>query len=127
MWEPGTTPKLVNLMSYPGTPYLGPHAGVFESYPWFLLLLPKGDPRECLSLRYDPGGTTIPVLCDLVGVIGPEIALTHDGDGAVVALDAAGVEDPALRQVVATPGGPLRVTFATDLIGEALGLDGGAS
>ena len=68
------------------------------------------------------------MLCDVVGVIGSDIALTHDGDGAVVALDARGVEDPALRHVVATAGGPLRVTFATDLIGEALaGSDGGAS
>jgi hypothetical protein len=62
-----------------------------------------------------------------VGVIGPEVALTPDGDGAVVALDARGVEDPALRQVVATAGAPLRVTFATDLIAEALDLAGGAS
>ena len=126
MWQPGTEPKLVNLMTYPGTPYLGPHAGVFE-HPWFLILLPKGDPRECLSLRDEPGGKTIPVLCDLVGVIGPKIALTHDGDEAVVALDARGVEDPALRDVVATPGGPLRVTFATNLIEEALDAEGGAS
>jgi hypothetical protein len=45
----------------------------------------------------------------------------------VVALDVRGVEDPALRHVVATAGGPLRVTFATDLIGEALDAGGGAS
>ena len=57
----------------------------------------------------------------------PEVALTHDGDGAVVALDVRGVEDPALRHVVATAGGPLRVTFATDLIEAALDADGGAS
>jgi hypothetical protein len=69
----------------------------------------------------------MPVLCDLVGVIGPKIALTHDGDGAVVALDIKGVQNPALRDLVATPGGPLRVTFATDLIGQALGVEGGAS
>jgi hypothetical protein len=127
VWEPGTEPKLVDLMTYPGTPYLGPHAGVFK-HPWFLTLLPKKDPRECLSLRDEGPGKPIPVLCDLVGVIGPEIALTHDGNGTeVVALDAAGVEDPALRRVVATPGAPLRVTFATDLIGTALDLERGAS
>jgi hypothetical protein len=62
-----------------------------------------------------------------VGVIGSEIALTHDGNGTVVALDVRGVEDSALRHVVATAGGPLRVTFATDLIGEALDAAGGAS
>jgi hypothetical protein len=80
-----------------------------------------------LSLRDLGAGKTIPVLCDVVGVLGSEIALTHDGDGAVVALDVRGVEDPSLRQVVATAGAPLRVTFATDLIGEALDADGGAS
>ena len=123
--EPGTKPKLVNLMAYPGTPYLGPNAGVYE-HPWFLTLLPKGDPRTCLSLQDMGGGEKMPVLCDLVGVIGPDIALTHDDSGAVVALDIRGVEDPALRHVVATEGAPERVTFATDLIAEALDL-GGAS
>ena len=43
VWQPGTEPKLNNLMAYPGTPYLGPDAGVYE-HPWFLTLLPKGDP-----------------------------------------------------------------------------------
>lgn len=127
VWQPGTAPKRVNLMTYPGSPYLGPHAGVYE-HPWFQTLLPEDDPRECLSLRDIPGGKKLPVLCDVVGVIGPEVALTHDGDEAVVALDVRGVDDPALRQVVATAGGPQRVTFATDLIGEALdGANGGAS
>jgi hypothetical protein len=121
VWQPGTEPKLVDLMTYPGTPYLGQHAGVFE-HPWFLTNT-DGDPQTCLSLRNDG----MPVLCDLVGVIGPKIALTHDGDGAVVALDIKGVEYPALRHVVATAGGPLRVTFATDMIGKALDAEGGAS
>jgi hypothetical protein len=122
VWQPGTAPKVVSILKYVGTPYLGPYAG---RDPWFLTL--TDDPRECLSLRDGPGGNRIPVLCDVVGVIGSEIALTHDGDGTVVALDVRGVEDPALRHVVATAGGPLRVTFATDLIGEALDADGGAS
>jgi hypothetical protein len=126
VWQPGTAPKRINLMSYPGSSDLGPHAGVYK-HPWFLTLPQEGDPQECLSLRDLPGGRTMPVLCDVVGVLGPEIALTHDGDGAVVALDARGVEDPSLRHVVATAGGPLRVTFATDLIGEALEAEGGAS
>lgn len=126
VWEPGTAPKLNDLMTYPGSPYLGPHAGVYE-HPWFLT--EEDHPRRCLSLQDLPGeGKTMPVLCDVVGVIGPEVALTHDGDGVVVALDVRGVDDPALRQVVATAGGPQRVTFATDLIGKALdGANGGAS
>jgi len=68
------------------------------------------------------------MLCDVVGVIGSEIVLTHWGD-EVVALDRADVPfaDPALRRVVVTAGAPERVTFATDLIGEALDADGGAS
>lgn len=120
LWQPGTAPEFVDLMEYPGSPYLGPHAGVYE-HPWFGTVPEDEDPRQCLSIQERP------LLCDLVGVIGSDIALTHDGDGAVVALDARGVEDPALRQVVATAGGPLRVTFATDLIAEALDLAGGAS
>jgi hypothetical protein len=119
VWQPGTAPKLVSILDYVGTPYLGPYAG---RDPWFRVLPTQADPRRCLSLR---GGT--PVLCDVVGVIGSEIALTHDGDGQVVALDVRGVDHPALRHVVATAGGPLRVTFATDLVGEALDTGGGAS
>jgi hypothetical protein len=82
------------------------------------------------------------VLCDDLGVIGSEILLGHRKPGAlddpddlsraVVALDIRDgadfpFDDPALRRVVATPGAPHPVTFATDLIGEALGADGGAS
>lgn len=120
LWQPGTAPQFVDLMEYPGSPYLGPHAGVYE-HPWFGTVPEDEDPRQCLSIQERP------VLCDVVGVIGPEIALTHDGDGAVVALDAKGVENPALRDVVATAGAPLRVTFATDLIGQSLDAEGGVS
>jgi hypothetical protein len=118
VWKPGTAPKRVDLFTYPPTLYLWST----DKDPWFHLLPREGDPRECLSIQ-----NQIPVLCDVVGVIDDRTALTHDGDGAVVALDVRGVEDPALRHVVATAGGPLRVTFATDLIGEALDADGGAS
>lgn len=110
VWEPGKAVKVVDLMTYPGSPYLGPYAG---RHPWFFT--DSSDPRQCLALRDGR-----PVLCDVVGVIGPEIALTHDGDGAVVALDARGVEDPAQRQLVLIAGAPKRVVFATDLIGELL-------
>jgi hypothetical protein len=124
VWEPGTAPKLVDLRAYPGSPWLGPQAGV---EPWFLILPQDGDPQSCLSLQDLGAGRQRPVLCDVVGVIGPEIALTHDGSGSVVALDIDGVEDPLLRRVVARPGAPQRVTFATELIGEALDAVGGAS
>jgi hypothetical protein len=87
----------------------------------------------------------VPVLCDVLGIIDSEMLLGHwnsdrlpgdwnepnDGNGTVVALDIHGAdvafEDPALRHVVASAGAPLRVAFATDLIGEALDADGGAS
>jgi hypothetical protein len=128
VWEPGTAPKMVDLRTYPGSPYLGPHAG---RDPWFLTgrYTEEGDALPCSSPTLEDmgDGRQMPVLCDVLGVIGPEIALTHDRDGTVVALDVDGVEDPALRQVVTTAGAPLRVTFATDLIGEALDADGGAS
>jgi hypothetical protein len=121
-WEPGTAPQEVDVIAYVGSPWLERHAG---REPWFLS---SDDPHECLSIRDIAGGEKVPVLCDLVGVIGPDVALTHDGDGRVVALDARGVEDPSRRHVVASAGAPLRVTFATDLIGEALdGAFGGAS
>jgi hypothetical protein len=123
VWEPGTAPKRVDLRTYPGSPWLGPYAGWD---PWFLT--PTEESRwPCPSLQDLGGEDLMPVLCDVVGVIGPKIALTHDGNGAVVALDRRGVEDPALRQTVATAGAPQRVTFATDLIGAALDAGGGAS
>ena len=119
--EPGTAPKEVDVLAYVGSPWLLEHAGWD---PWFLT---SDDPRECLSLRDVAGGRQMPVLCDVVGRLGPEFALTHDGDGAVIALDIRGVEDETLRRVVATPGAPPHGTFATDLIAHALGLAGGAS
>jgi hypothetical protein len=118
-WEPGTAPKEVDVIAYVGSPYLWANAGW---KPWFLTS--PDDPRKCLSLPDDGG---MPTLCDVVGRLGPEFALTHDGDGAVIALDIRGVEDETLRHVVATPGAPPHGTFATDLIAEALGLAGGAS
>jgi hypothetical protein len=124
-------PKEVDVIAYVGSPYLGPYAG---TDPWFLTFDPEEDTDNpdtagwsCLSLQDLGGDEPSPVLCDVVGVLSPEVALTHDENGAVVALDVHGVEDPALRHVVATAGGPLRVTFATDLIGEALDIEDGAS
>ena len=94
----------------------------------------------------------VPVLCDVLGVVGSEILLGHwksddatDGHGTVVALDIHGAdlpyvdpalrvpgadrafEDPARRRAVVTAGAPQRVAFATDLMGDALDGGGGAS
>ena len=160
VWEPGTAPKLVNLIMCAGTPYLGPYAGrdlqVIDQGGG-LRSCSAGDPLDLVGGSPDltaTGGTDhqgdderidVPVLCDVVGVIGPEILLGHwnsdrlpgdwndpnDRNGTVVALDIHGAEppfeDPALHRVVATAGAPEWVRFATDLIGEALEADGGAS
>ena len=131
-WEPGTAPKEVDVIAYVGSPYLGPHAG---TDPWFLTFDPEHpDPDNpdtagwsCLSLQDLGGDEPWPVLCDVVGVLSPEVALTHDENGAVVALDVHGVEDPGLRREVLAAGAPLRVTFATDLIEAALDSESGAS
>jgi hypothetical protein len=70
----------------------------------------------------------MPMLCDVLGVIDPGIVLTH-WDDEVVALDRADspFQDSPRRRVVATAGAPELVTFATDLIGDALDAAGGAS
>lgn len=126
VWSPGGAPELVDLTTYPQWhDHLGSYSG--KAPTWFQELDPEGDPRSCLSLRDMGGGVRQAVLCDVVGVISSEIALTHDGDGTVVALDIRGVEDPALRHVVASAGAPRHVTFATDVIRAALDAAGGAS
>ena len=125
MWEPGTTPKLVNPMTYLVPPYLGPYAGVTNTRR--VTHSGSRSPHMLVSSGQCSGGT-IPVLCYVVGVIGPEIALdSRIVDGAVVALDVRGVDVPALPHGVVTASTPERVTFATDLIGAALDAEGGAS
>ena len=119
VWEPGTAPKKVDLETYAGTTYLGPYGGSD------LRVAVEGSgpgTRTSPTLRERGGVFTVPVLCDVLGVIGPEILLGHwnsdrvpgdwtdpnDGNGTVVALNIQGadVEDSALRQVVATAGAP---------------------
>jgi hypothetical protein len=113
VWEPGTEPKLVDLMKYPGSPYLSAHAGID---PWFL---DRTGSRTCSAPTFR---TARPTLCDLLGVIGSRIVLTH-WNSEVVALDRADSpwDDPTERHVVVTAGAPERVTFATDVIEASLG------
>jgi hypothetical protein len=161
VWEPGKEAKLHNLGSHPGQPYLGfgwPYGGtrlsvVFQSGAFC---------ERPARLVEDPPDLMfeVPMLCDVVGVVGSEILLGHWNSehtagestgpryakGTVVALDIGGAdlpyldpavprgpgadhafEDPARSHVVVTAGAPLRVAFATDLIGQALKADGGAS
>ncbi|MGH3989918.1 MAG: hypothetical protein ACRDTZ_21790, partial [Pseudonocardiaceae bacterium] len=110
VWEPGTAPKLVNLITYAGTPYRGLYAGrdlrvIDDGEPLGLVC---GSPSLVSTGGTDDQGDDemfdVPVLCDVLGVIGSEILLGHwnsdrlpgdwddpnDGNGTVVALDIRG-------------------------------------
>lgn len=111
LWEPGTTPELVNF-------YLVPYGGTDLALP-----MQGSDPRECDSRAWGPtlqnlqireqnpgddwaGAFEVPMLCDLLGVTGSGILLGHwnsdrlpgnwdepnDGNRTVVALDIHGAE-----------------------------------
>jgi hypothetical protein len=94
-----------------------------------------------------PGRVTVPVLCDVL-YIGNEFVLGHwkdqrDHNRTVVALDVRHMriptsdsepaqpdtqfDDPALRRVVVATGAPEHVSLATDLVGDALKTQRGAS
>lgn len=128
VWEPGTEPKLVDLRTYPGSPWLGPYAG---KDPWFI---DRGTPHTCVPTFQDREGPSyVLVLCNVAGMIGPDRVLTHDGNARVVSITRPTDEfpfqdpappspDPATDDVVETAGSGalMRVAFATDLIAEAL-------
>ena len=115
VWEPGTAPKLVNLITYAGTPYRGLYAGrdlqvIGDGEPLGLVC---GSPVLNATLGSDDQGDDemfgVPVLCDVLGVIGSDVLLGHwnsdrlpgdwndpnDGNETVVALDIHGVAPPA--------------------------------
>ena len=126
--EPRTAPKLVNPY-----PYLEGPAGTDR--PVEVL---GGDPPwscEAPTIRDGTGRSGASVVCDVLAVIGSEILLGHQNFGAVddpndlnravVALDMSDdvnfpFDEPDLVRVVVTAGAPYPVTFATDLITEAL-------
>lgn len=93
------------------------------------------------------GRVAVPVLCDVL-YLGNELVLGHwkdqrDHNRTVVALDVRHItiptfgsepaqpdtqfDDPALRRVVVTAGAPEHVSLATDLVGDALKTQRGAS
>ncbi len=75
-----------------------------------------------------PGAETrVPVLCDLVGVIGSEIALLTTATGQWSPWTSRRSKTRPCVAWSPPQERPERVTFATDLIGEALDADGGAS
>jgi hypothetical protein len=149
VWEPGSTPTLVDFYSVAygesglSVPIQGGGPRSCSS-----------PTMQDVQFRQENGGGwagafEVPVLCSVLGITDSGLVLGHwkdrqDGNGTVVALDikaadppirelaparpsAAEFEDPALRQVVATPGAPDRVSFASELIAQALESAGGAS
>jgi hypothetical protein len=112
LWEPGKPAKLVDFVDYPypGAPYLGagwPYGGPDLEIGW------QGPPQSCGepmrvfdSTDDDPSGFgfDVPVLCDVMGVVGSQVLLGHwDSEhlageandpgyaaGTVVALDISG-------------------------------------
>jgi hypothetical protein len=149
VWEPGGTPRLVDFysVSYGESGLAVPvNGGGPRSC--------SSPTLQDVDVRQESGGGwagafEVPVLCNVLGITDTGLVLGHwkdrqSGNGTVVALDvkaadpaigelsparpsAAEFEDPALRQVVAVPGGPDRVGFATELIARALASAGGAS
>ncbi len=136
MQAPGTAPKSVHFYTYvegpEGTEWPVQAAGGDSSW--------SCNRPNVYDKRTEQLGTS--VVCDALGVIDNEILLGHTKPGAsrdpneanqaVVALDISDpvdfpFDDPALRSVVVTPGGPHTVAFATDLIAEALDAAGGSS
>lgn len=150
VWEPGSAPTLVDAYSVPygesGLSVPGTEWGIEGCEPPTL---------QDVQFRQENGGGwagafQVPALCNILGVTDSGLVLgrwrdLQDDNGTVVALDvnaadpplgtalgpaqpgAAVFADPALRQVVATAGGPERVRFATALIDQALKAAGGAS
>lgn len=132
VWQPGTAPRLVNYYTFTSRFPLVPPEPVFDG-------------RDCSTPptvtdstgklgTKDPQGWgsqfEVPELCDVLGVIGTHTVLGYDRVEQLVAVDVRNgppFSDPALRRLVALQGAPARATFATDLIGQALTAQGGAS
>ena len=123
VWEPGTAAKLVDLGTYPGQPYLGygwPYGGPDLMIGWQGPKLCAQPPLIFDATSEDPQGQAfqVPVLCDVLGVVGSETLLGHwnseelagessdpeYADGTVVALDIHGADRPYSDPAV--PRGP---------------------
>jgi hypothetical protein len=129
VWEPGAAAKLVDFVDYPypghaylgaGWPYGGTDLMIFNRQGRRLCAEPPGILEA--SAPEDPtrSGFKVPVLCDVVGVVGTETLLGHwnsqhlagessdpeYADGTVVALDIHGADRPYLNPAPALPRGP---------------------
>jgi hypothetical protein len=139
VWKPGTAPKRVN-----------PYPYLEKARPAGMVEVLGGEPSwwscEAPRMRDWTGPAAArsfaSPLCDDLGVIGSDTLLGHRNSGpvthpnalnrAVIALDVRDrskfpFADPALRRVVVNPGAPNPVTFATELLREALDAQGGKS
>lgn len=150
LWSPGTVPEPVDMynVSYGDSGLSVPLNGDGPQACSTTTIVQDVEFKEVNGGQW-AGAFEVPVLCEVVGVTNSGMVLGHwknprDGNGTVVALDveaadppltvegtadpgAAAFNDPALRHVVVTAGAPDRVTFATNLIEDALEADGGAS
>lgn len=148
LWKPGTPPERVDWYSVPHG-----NSGLSASLGGDCSGVPTIQDVEFREMNGGDwaGAFDVPVLCDVVGVTNSGLVLGHwkdqrDGNGTVVALDVMGADpplgtatlgpaspdaavfdDPGLRRVVVTAGAPARVTLATNLIEDALGVGGGGS
>lgn len=142
VWQPGRAPELVDYWAYAEEWDLFVSQQGSGPRPW-------GDESSCTSPalldgteehgELTPGWgyvVELPVLCDVLGIIGSETLLGHrrfgdDDNRTVVALDldAAGpdYDDPDLTRAVVSAEAPERVSIASELIGDALDAEGGAS
>ena len=147
VWEPGTSPELVDFYTVPygGTDLALPmQGGGPRECSWSPSL---HDAQEYQQLGQGPA-FEVPMLCDVLGITASEVLLGHwksadpnDGNRTVVALDIQGavpdcrprepcqlsIDDPGRRRVVVTARAPEQVSFASDLIEDALDAEASAS
>jgi hypothetical protein len=146
VWEPATSFRLVNRVQYAEgkTPdilwYARPDNVGPGNRDWWIVD-PGDGPRSCAPpILENFERFEVPALCDVL-VIDGNALWGHwnsdrspgdwdnptDGNETVVILDPGFAPNAANRRVILTAGAPQRVTFATDLIKDALTTDGGRS
>lgn len=139
VWEPGTTPKRIDQLTYVGDANIRPH-GVGRDV-W--VVTQGGGTRSCTppTLENFSERWEVPQLCDVLGIFQSGFLLGHgnsdrlpgdlnSNNRTVVAVSLRGQRmvwnGRALPTVVVTSAAPERVALATDLIGQwALDAQGG--
>jgi hypothetical protein len=131
VWRPGTAPRLVDYYTFVAQFALVPPEPAFERWDCSTPTT-VADTTGKLGTENPQGGSEfdVPELCNVLGIIGTHTLLGYDRSEQVIALDVhhgPPFSDPALLHLVVLQGAPERATFATDLIGQALTAQGGAS